>query len=131
MAIAYDFDGTLAPGNIQENSFIPAVKMKKATFWQQNKARAEKHEADEVLSYMTFMTFMLERAAAEDVPLRRKDFAEHEKEVKLFRGALEWFDRVNAYARKRRVRLQHFIISSGIKENRQEVHQGVRFVIRV
>jgi hypothetical protein len=25
MAIAYDFDGTLASGNIQENSFIPAV----------------------------------------------------------------------------------------------------------
>jgi hypothetical protein len=54
MAIAYDFDGTLAPGNIQENSFIPEIGMKKAAFWQQNKSRAEKHEADEVLSYMTF-----------------------------------------------------------------------------
>ena len=54
MAIAYDFDGTLAPGNIQENSFIPAIGMKKAAFWQKNKARAEKHEADEVLSYMTY-----------------------------------------------------------------------------
>jgi hypothetical protein len=73
MAIAYDFDGTLASGNIQENSFIPAIKMSKAAFWQQNKARAEKHEADEVLSYMTFM---LERAAAEDVPVRRQDFAD-------------------------------------------------------
>src|SRR6266853_4915063 len=37
MAIAYDFDGTLAPGNIQENSFIPEIGMKKATFWQQTK----------------------------------------------------------------------------------------------
>ena len=55
MAIAYDFDGTLAQGNIQENSFIPAIGMKKAAFWQANKARAERHEADEVLSYMTFM----------------------------------------------------------------------------
>ena len=60
MAIAYDFDGTLSSGNIQENSFIPAVGMKKSTFWQ-NKERAEKHQADEVLSYMTFM---LKRAAA-------------------------------------------------------------------
>ena len=68
MAIAYDFDGTLAPGNIQENSFIPEIGMKKASFWQQNKKRAEKHEADEVLSYMTFM---LERASAADVPVRR------------------------------------------------------------
>jgi len=61
MAIAYDFDGTLASGNIQENSFIPAVGMKKSTFWKQNKERAEKHQTDEVLSYMTFM---LKRAAA-------------------------------------------------------------------
>jgi hypothetical protein len=82
MAIAYDFDGTLASGNIQENSFIPAIGMKKADFWQKNKARAQKHEADEVLSYMTFM---LERAAAEDVPVRKRDFAEHGKTVKLGR----------------------------------------------
>src|SRR5438067_2257132 len=78
MAIAYDFDGTLASGNIQENSFIPAIGMKKASFWKQNKARAEKHEADEVLSYMTFM---LERASAVDVPVRRQDFARHGKTV--------------------------------------------------
>ena len=40
----------VAPGHIQENSFIPEIGMKKASFWQQNKTRAEKHEADEVLS---------------------------------------------------------------------------------
>jgi biopolymer transport protein ExbD len=78
MAIAYDFDGTLASGNIQENSFIPTIGMKKAEFWRQNKQRAEKHEADETLSYMTFM---LERAQAQEVPVRRKDFAAHGKTV--------------------------------------------------
>src|ERR1700757_207502 len=124
MAIAYDFDGTLARGNIQENSFIPAIGMTKATFWKENRARAEKHEADEVLSYMTFM---LERAAASDVPVRRADFAEHGKTVKLFRGAPEWFDRVNAYAKKRRVRLQHFVISSGIKEMIEATTIGKKF----
>ena len=31
MAIAYDFDGTLAPGNIQENSFIPEIGMKQVS----------------------------------------------------------------------------------------------------
>jgi hypothetical protein len=113
MAIAYDFDGTLAPGNIQENSFIPAIRMKKLDFWRQNKARAERHEADEVLSYMTFM---LERATAVDAPVRKRDFAEHGKTVTLFRGVNEWFDHIDAYAKERHVRLQHFIISSGIKE---------------
>src|SRR5260370_28869245 len=113
MAIAYDFDGTLAPGNIQENSFIPEIGMKKTSFWQQNKTRAERHEADEVLSYMTFM---LERASAADVPVRRQDFARPGKTVPLFQGAADWFDRVNERARERHVKLQHYIISSGITE---------------
>jgi hypothetical protein len=37
MAIAYDFDGTLAQGNIQENSFIPAIGMKKRHFGKKTK----------------------------------------------------------------------------------------------
>ena len=32
MAIAYDFDGTLAPGNAQEPQFIPDVGMKPKDF---------------------------------------------------------------------------------------------------
>jgi hypothetical protein len=32
VAIAYDFDGTLAKGNIQENSFIPELDMSKEAF---------------------------------------------------------------------------------------------------
>jgi hypothetical protein len=115
---------SLAPGNIQENSFIPEIGMKKATFWQQNKARAEKHEADEVLSYMTFM---LERASAGDVPVRRQDFARHGKTVPLFRGAADWFDRVNARSRERHVKLQHYIISSGIKEMIEATKIGKKF----
>jgi haloacid dehalogenase-like hydrolase len=125
MAIAYDFDGTLASGNIQENSFLPALGMRKADFWKQNKARAAKHEADEILSYMTFM---LEQASAKDVPVRREDFARHGKTVPLFQGAVEWFDRVNARAKERHVKLQHFIISSGIKEMIEATKIGKKFV---
>ena len=124
MAIAYDFDGTLASGNIQENSFIPTIGMTKAAFWRQNKSRAEKHEADEVLSYMTFM---LERAAAADIPVRKQDFARHGRTVPLFRGATDWFDRINAYARTRNVKLQHYIISSGIKEMIEATKIGKKF----
>jgi phosphoserine phosphatase len=124
MAIAYDFDGTLASGNIQENSFIPTIGMKKAEFWRQNKQRAEKHEADETLSYMTFM---LERAQAQEVPVRRKDFAAHGKTVELFPGAEDWFSRIDAHAQARRVRLDHFIISSGIKEMIEATRIGRKF----
>jgi phosphoserine phosphatase len=124
MAIAYDFDGTLAPGNIQENSFIPAVRMSKKAFWEQSTQRAERHEADAILSYMTLM---LERATAEDVPVRRQDFAAHGREVTLFPGVEGWFDRMNAYTLERNVRLQHFIISSGIREMIEACPIGNRF----
>ena len=32
VAICYDFDGTLIRGNMQENSFIPNINMKKKNF---------------------------------------------------------------------------------------------------
>ena len=35
MALVYDFDGTLAPGNLQENSFIPDIGMDKQKFWRE------------------------------------------------------------------------------------------------
>jgi hypothetical protein len=124
IAIAYDFDGTLAPGNIQENSFIPAIGMAKKTFWTQNRKRAEQNEADEILSYMTFM---LERAAFAQVPVRKKDFAAHGKTVPLFPGVENWFDRINKYGRRHGVNIQHFIISSGIKEMIEASRIGKQF----
>ena len=32
-ALIYDFDGTLAPGNMQEYDFIPAVGQSNREFW--------------------------------------------------------------------------------------------------
>jgi hypothetical protein len=52
VAIAYDFDGTLAKGNIQENSFIPELGMDKETFWKEVKKITKDNKMDEILSYM-------------------------------------------------------------------------------
>ena len=48
-ALVYDFDGTLAPGNMQEHSFIPAVGMTKKDFWEEVKSCSKKEDADEIL----------------------------------------------------------------------------------
>ena len=55
MAIVYDFDGTLSPGNMQEYDFIPKLKMKSKRFWDQVGAQAKKHSADKILTYMYWM----------------------------------------------------------------------------
>ena len=44
IAIAYDFDGTLAPGNMQEHNFIPDMKMDIPSFWQEANEIAEKND---------------------------------------------------------------------------------------
>lgn len=113
MAISYDFDGTLAPGNMQEFDFIPALNMGSNEFWKSVKDLAKKHEMDEILAYMQVM---LEKARGAKVPVRRMDFKNFGANIQLFAGVKDWFKRINGYARGRGVRLEHFIISSGIRE---------------
>ena len=113
MAISYDFDGTLASGNMQEYDFIPALKLSSKQFWDSVTQLAEKHEADQILAYMHAM---LEEARIARVPVRKADFKNYGAKIDLFPGVKDWFKRINAYARSKGVRLEHFIISSGIRE---------------
>ncbi len=113
MAIAYDFDGTLADGNMQEHRFLPDIKMTPDDFWAEVKQLTQEHQADEVLMYMNLM---LKKAKAEGVPVRRADFEARGKSVELFDGVEEWFDRITKYGRKCMVGVEHFLISSGNDE---------------
>lgn len=113
MAIAYDFDGTLAPGNMQEYDFIPALNMVSTAFWSSVKTLAQQHEMDQILAYMHMM---LEEARKAKVAVRKSDFKQFGANITLFPGVSDWFKRINAYARTKGMRLEHFIISSGIRE---------------
>jgi len=113
VAIAYDFDGTLAPGNMQEHSFIPNIGMTAENFWDMADQLARENEADSVLTYMNLM---IKKANEAGVPIRKGDFRKHGESVKLFKGVKAWFDRINNYGRGKGLNLEHYIISSGIKE---------------
>ena len=113
LAIAYDFDGTLAPGNIQEYDFIPAIHMTRAAFWDEVKNLSKRHEADNILVYMGLM---LEKARAAHIPVRKKDFEDFGNQVGFFDGVTDWFKRINQYGRESGVRVEHYVISSGIRE---------------
>lgn len=112
-AITYDFDGTLAPGNMQEHSFIPEIGLTAKKFWNIAEQLARKNEADSVLTYMNLM---IKKASEAGVPISKKDFKEHGKSVKLFKGVKAWFDRINDYGHEKGLKLEHYIISSGIQE---------------
>lgn len=112
-AIAYDFDGTLTPGNMHEYSFIPAINTSAVPFWNEVKNISREQQADEILAYMHLM---LEKAHTAKVPVRRKDFSDFGRRIQFFDGVVEWFSRINSYAKDRGITLEHYIISSGIKE---------------
>ena len=112
-ALAYDFDGTLAPGNIQEYDFVPAIKMTKKAFWKDVEYLSKKNNADNILMYMMHM---LDKASAVQVSVHKEDFIKFGRSVRLFKGVVDWFDRINKYGKEKGVKVQHYIISSGIHE---------------
>ncbi len=113
IALIYDFDGTLAPGNMQEYDFIPAVGKSNREFWNEANSLAEQQDADMVLTYMARM---IQAAKSKGLSLRREAFQESGRRVTLFPGVLDWFSRINRYAAERGVRILHYINSSGLKE---------------
>ncbi|MBP5720222.1 MAG: haloacid dehalogenase-like hydrolase [Bacteroidales bacterium] len=113
VALIYDFDGTLSPGNMQEFGFIQAVGKTKEEFWKMSDGIAVGQDASNVLAYMKLM---FDEARKAGIPLRRSKFKEFGKHIELYEGVKEWFGLVNEYGREKGVRVEHYINSSGLKE---------------
>ena len=112
-AIVYDFDGTLAHGNVQEHSFLPELKLDAKEFWASVKELTRSQDADEVLMYMWQM---LAEARKRSIPITRAAFAAHGSRTPLFDGLDTWFRRINEYGAARGLQIEHYIISSGTQE---------------
>lgn len=113
MAICYDFDGTLSPGNMQEYGFVKKLGVTPEEFWQQSNSLAKEHKADDILAYMKVT---IDESRKRNLPITREDFMEYGRSIKFFKGVTEWFERINAYAVGQGVKMEHYIISSGLKE---------------
>ncbi len=113
MAICYDFDGTLAPGNMQEYGFVKKLGITPAEFWGRANGLAKDQKGDEILTYMKVT---IDESRKRDLPITREDFKSYGKDITFFPGVETYFDRINKYARSKGIKLQHFIISSGLKE---------------
>ncbi len=111
-AIMYDFDKTLCTRDMQEYSFIPGLGISADVFWAEAGKLAGKG-MDPILAYMYLM---LKKARDADIPIRRENFVSLGHDIGFFPGIDEWFDRIDQYGRECGVAVQHFIISSGLKE---------------
>ena len=113
IALIYDFDGTLSPGNMQEYDFIPAVGKSNKEFWHEANSLAEEQDADRILTYMAKM---IQEAKSKGLSLRREAFQESGRRIQLYEGVKEWFSRINAYGAERGLNVVHYINSSGLTE---------------
>lgn len=113
IALIYDFDGTLSPGNMQEFGFIQAIGKDSRTFWEQNKKLSEENDASGILCYMYLM---LQKAQAENISLSRSSFRKFGRDVELFKGVQDWFKLINDYGKSVGVNIEHYINSSGLTE---------------
>ena len=113
IALIYDFDGTLSPGNMQEFGFIQAIGSTPEEFWSKSDGIAKGQDASNILAYMKLM---FDEARKNGIRLTREDFRRYGSDIVLFEGVREWFRNVNEYGRRHGVIIEHYINSSGLKE---------------
>lgn len=111
-AIMYDFDKTLCTRDMQEYSFIPGLGISAEVFWNEAK-RLSGSGMDPILAYMYLM---LKKSREAEKPIRRENFVDLGHAIDFFPGVSDWFKRINDYGKACDVTVQHFIISSGLKE---------------
>lgn len=112
VAIMYDFDKTLSPKDMQEYGFISGLGMNSEEFWEKSRLNMVNHNMDQILAYM--LTILQE--AEGRMLLTRSVFNEMGRDVKLFDGLETWFERIHLYGEKLGLEIEHYIISSGLKE---------------
>lgn len=112
VAICYDFDKTLSPDDMQAQGFIQSVGYDVAEFWQESNSLAENNDMDQNLAYM----FKMMDAAEGRVLFTRETLLKCGAQVRLFPGVEDWFQRIREYGEANGVIVEHYIISSGLKE---------------
>ena len=113
VALIYDFDGTLSPGNMQEFGFIQAIGKTPQEFWTMSDGIAKGQDASNILAYMKLM---FDEAKKAGIKLRRSEFKKFGQHIQLFEGVKNWFKLINEYGEEHGVKIEHYINSSGLKE---------------
>jgi len=111
-AFVYDFDRTLSPKDMQEYTFIPDVGLSTEEFWKNCDRIAKENKMDPILAYMLYMV----KSAKGKLELKKETFQNQGKSVEFFPGVLTWFDRMTKYGESIGLEIEHYIVSSGLRE---------------
>jgi hypothetical protein len=112
LAICYDFDKTLSPDDMQAQGFIQSVGFNVKEFWEKSNKLASDNEMDQNLAYM----FTMIKTSIGKEFITRERLKKYGSEVQLFNGLEDWFRRINEYGIALGVLVEHYVISSGLRE---------------
>ncbi|MEG1594525.1 MAG: HAD family hydrolase [Oscillibacter sp.] len=113
VAFLYDFDKTLCTTDMQDYAFIPSLGMTPGEFWSVANEFGRHSRMDGILAYMYAM---LQEAEKKHLPFTRADLVEKGRGIVLFPGVEDWFSRINAFGLRHGIQVEHYIISSGLRE---------------
>ena len=113
IAFLYDFDKTLCTTDMEDYAFIPSLGYTPAEFWGRANAFGWENRMDGLLAYIYTM---IQECAAQNIKLDRAFLNHCGESIQLFPGVREWFARINAFGESLGVQVEHYVISSGLRE---------------
>ena len=113
VAFLYDFDKTLCTTDMEDYAFIPSLGMTPREFWSVANSFGHANRMDGILAYMYTM---IQESEKRRLPFTRESLREMGRDIVLFPGVQEWFGRINAFGDSQGVQVEHYIISSGLRE---------------
>jgi hypothetical protein len=115
IAIVYDYDQTLSPSYMQEETVFPAFGINSDSFWRRSSELVREHGYDNELAYMKVLldTLGMDRPTNADLKALGKD-------LKFYKGIPEMFEQFqNGLLTEEHlsygISVEHYIISSGLK----------------
>jgi hypothetical protein len=97
---------------MQTQGYIQQLNENVDEFWALSSKLAIDNQMDPNLSYM----YLMLNGAKGKFQVKREKLIEFGSKVKLYKGVSDWFSRINQYGKKKEVKVEHYIISSGLKE---------------
>ena len=113
IAFMYDFDKTLCDQDMQDYAFIPNLNMTSEEFWGETEVFRKKHYMEGILGYMYYMMY---KCKEKGIPFTQEYLRSLGKNINFYKGVQNWFKRINQYGESIGVKIEHYIISSGIKD---------------
>ena len=113
VAFLYDFDKTLCTTDMQDYAFIPSLGMTPAEFWAEANGSGQRTRLEGIRASMCTM---IREAERRDRPFTRAVLVEKGRSIVLFPGVADWFRRINDFGASQGVQVEHYIISSGLRE---------------